>query len=471
MSENEPNKTQRPLFTKWFFWVAVVVFIVASFGAAYAAYTTVKGFSSVQGILNPEGIPAGSEQTASTPLPGETPSASSQPAQTAPRPQPWDGASRVTILLMGLDFRDWEAGETPRTDTMIVVTIDPISKTIGMINIPRDMWVEIPNFERGKINTAYYLGESYKLPGGGPELAMKTIEAFLGVPINYYAQVDFNTFVDFIDMIEGVEVEVPAEIKVDPLGKENTVVLQPGKQVMLGAVALAYARARYTEGSDFDRAQRQQQVIMAIRDKMLKPGVMAWMIKNSATIYGKLGEGVHTNFTLDQIIQLGLLASKVPSENIHHAIISTDMVGLGKSPDGLDIIRPIPDKIRELRDTIFISMGAVGPSAVSTDPLVLMQAESSRVGIQNGTQMPGIAAQTGEYLRSLGLNIVDSTNADQFYGATTLIDYTGKPYTIQYLASLMNVPQNRIYSRFNPASPVDVQVVVGDDWAANNPMQ
>src|SRR5690606_1108907 len=123
-----------------------------------------------------------------------TPAAEPLQVAAGPSAQPWDGASRVTALVMGLEFRDWEAGEVPRTDTMMLVTLDPLSNTAGMLSIPRDMWVSIPGFDNAKINTAYYLGEIYKLPGGGPGLAMKTVEEFLGVPIDYYAQIDFYAF-------------------------------------------------------------------------------------------------------------------------------------------------------------------------------------------------------------------------------------------------------------------------------------
>jgi anionic cell wall polymer biosynthesis LytR-Cps2A-Psr (LCP) family protein len=118
---------------------------------------------------------------------------------------PWDGVGRVTILLLGLDYRDWEAGnEYSRSDTMILLTLDPLSKTAGILSIPRDMWVAIPGFQHEKINVAYYLGDAYKLPGGGPGLAVKTVEDFLGVPINYYAQIDFGAFVKFIDELGGI---------------------------------------------------------------------------------------------------------------------------------------------------------------------------------------------------------------------------------------------------------------------------
>ncbi len=103
----------------------------------------------------------------------------------------------MTIMLVGLDYRDWLANQGPsRSDTMILLTIDPVSKTAGMLSIPRDMWVDIPGFGYSKINNAYAWGELYKLPGGGPGLAMKTVENFLGIPIQYYAQVDFSAFVE-----------------------------------------------------------------------------------------------------------------------------------------------------------------------------------------------------------------------------------------------------------------------------------
>jgi polyisoprenyl-teichoic acid--peptidoglycan teichoic acid transferase len=199
------------------------------------------------------------------------PAATVEAGPVGPQPRPWDGASRVTVLVMGLDYRDWEEGEgAARTDTMILFTIDPLSKTAGMLNIPRDLWVNIPGFGYERINTAYRQGVVYNYPGGGPGLAIDTVEQFIGVPIHFYAQIDFYAFEQFINELDGIQVDVPYEIRVDPLGPGNTVTLEPGVQVMDGPIALAYARARYTEGGDFDRGMRQQQVIMAMRSRILK---------------------------------------------------------------------------------------------------------------------------------------------------------------------------------------------------------
>ena len=166
-----------------------------------------------------------------------TPLAAGDPAlnpdnPNAPSSQPelaaWDGVGRVTVLLIGLDYRDWSAGaDYSRSDTLMLLTLDPLTKTAGILSIPRDMWVAIPGFQHGKINTAYYLGEAYKLPGGGPGLAVKTVEQFLGVPINYYAQIDFGAFVRFIDELDGVKINVPEKIVVDLLGKGSATKKDP----------------------------------------------------------------------------------------------------------------------------------------------------------------------------------------------------------------------------------------------------
>ncbi|NTW08944.1 MAG: hypothetical protein HGA28_05185, partial [Anaerolineaceae bacterium] len=209
--------------------------------------------------------------------------------------KPWDGKSRVNVLFMGLDFRDWQVGDIPRSDTMILFTIDPVTRTAGTLTIPRDMWVNIPDFDYGKINTAYYLGEAYHLPGGGPELAMKTVSEFLGVPVNYYAQVDFNTFTEMIDLIGGVPITPEVDIKLERIGttgyEEH---LKAGETVTLdGALLLSYARNRYTEGGDFDRSRRQQQVIMAIRDKIVNLNMLPTLITKAPQIYNQLSAGIH----------------------------------------------------------------------------------------------------------------------------------------------------------------------------------
>lgn len=389
-----------------------------------------------------------------------------------PTPQPWDGASRVSVLIMGLDYRDWLAGEgAPRSDTMILLTLDPLARTAGILSIPRDLWVNIPGFQYGRINTAYSLGEAYKYPnGGGPGLAMATVEELLGVPIDYYALIDFNAFVRFIDEIGGIKVNIQEPIVVDPLGDNNTKKLKPGVQVLPGDLALAYARTRKTEGGDFDRAQRQQQVIMAIRDRILSLNMLPTLISKAPILYQELSSGVRTNLTLEQAIKLAWLAQQIPDDKIKRGVIGPpDQVLLVKSPQGDDVLKPITDKIRLLRDEIFFDQQYLSPAAANMSPIDLVKAEAPKVTVLNGTTTPGLAARTMDYLQTQGIPAT-AGNADQLYTNTIIYDYTGKVYTLKYLMELMNIPSERLFSRYDPTSQVDVAVILGADWAANNPM-
>ena len=391
-----------------------------------------------------------------------------------PVPDPWDGASRVTILFMGLDYNDWRAGEgPPRTDTMILFTMDPLSNTAGMLSIPRDLWVSIPGFDYGKINTAYQLGEGFKLPGGGPGLAMDTAERLIGVPIQYYAQVDFHVFVQFIQEIHGIKLNVPEEIYIDLYDDDKgKIKVDPGIQVLPAEYVLAYARARNTEGGDFDRAQRQQQVVMAIRDRMLEPEIITELISKAPDLYNKFSSGVNTNLGLEEVIQLGWLAQQIPTENIYKGVIGEKQVNFGKSPEGLDVLKPLPDQIRLLRDQIFAPSGSISPYADSgTDLQTLMVAENATISILNGTFTSGLAGRTSDYFQSLGATVITTNDASEKpYPYTSIYDHTGNPYTVQYLVDLMGISKYRVLNRFSPDSQVDVTVIVGNDWEATNPM-
>lgn len=449
----------------------LVIYLTTALSTGYVAYAKSYDFWLTYNVTDIGGLAL--SQPTSTTNPGSTPEPTAEiTPSSGPTALPWDGASRVTILLMGLDYRDWRKKQNgpPRTDTMILLTIDPLTNTAGMLNIPRDLWVNIPGFGYSKINVAYRMGEAEQLPGGGPGLAMKTVEGLLGVPIDYYAQVDFGAFEQFIDSLGGIYIDVPQELKVDPIGPRNTVVLKPGKQLLDGPTALAYARARYTEGGDFDRALRQQQMIMAMRDRILSLGVTN-LLGKASELYNELSAGIHTNLSLEDAIRLGLLAVQVPEANIKRgAIAPPDQVLLAKSPDGSqDILKPVPDKIRLLRDEIFASFNLASPAAQGTDARANMQAEGARIVVLNGTFSGGLAAATQDYLNSQGANVINTGDGEKLT-YTRVIDYTGNPYTLRYLVDLMKITPYSIRSEYNPNSDVDVAVILGDDWAGNNPM-
>lgn len=384
-------------------------------------------------------------------------------------PPSWDGNRRVTVLVMGVDFRDWSASTNySRTDTMMLLTIDPVAKTAGALSIPRDLWAAIPGFKPAKINTAHYFGDLYHYPGGGPALAMKTVENVIGVPIDYYVRLDFYAFVEFIDFIDGVKVEVEETIELEIIGQDYDVVLTPGRYALKGKEALAYARNRYNEGGDFDRARRQQQIIMGIRERLLTPKIWAKLVANAPELYDIFSEKITTNMPFEDAFRLATLAVQVEMEDIDMAVIGLDEVNFGESPDDLSILIPYPDKIRELRDRIFATGGSFSP-AMTGDPLALMQIENANILILNGaTDGGGIAERTVSYLRSLGVENVTVQSAGQTYSHTSLIDHTGSPYTLTYLADLMSVNLYRIYHRADIHNSADVEIWLGTDWQYNN---
>ena len=385
-------------------------------------------------------------------------------------PAAWDGNERVTILLMGLDYRDWERGEGPsRTDTMMLVTLDPLTRTAGMLSVPRDLWVEIPGYGHGRINTAYFLGEQDRLPGGGPELAVKTVEKFMGVPIQYYVQIDFGAFVKMVDEIGGVELTVYEEIYIDPIGKDNTVLLQPDNYRFDGELTLAYARVRYTEGGDFDRATRQQQVAMAIRDQVLELSNLPALLASIPALYQDLTEGIRTNLAVDQMIALGMLALQVSPDSVARAVIAPpEMVTFETVLYGGEeakVLKPVLDKIRLLRDEVFTATGAIGPSIEAETPREAAELEGANLAVLNGAGEEGLAGRYAEALSELGFNVTLIANADRLdYPVTRIVDYTGNPYTVQYLVDLMDLTQSQVLFQTIPGNEVDVALVIGYDW-------
>ncbi len=253
---------------------------------------------------------------------------------TAPKGESWDGSTRITCLALGLDYRDWEAGEKySRTDSMMLLTYDPITGMAGMLSLPRDLWVAIPNHGYGRINTAYFLGEAENLPGGGPRLAIDTVELFLGIDIQYYAVINFEGFVDFIDSIDKLAINVKEQITVDPIGPGNTVTLYPGVQDLDGKTALAYARYRYSEGGDFERAQRQQDVIYAIYEQMVWQ--LPQLLLNSDQLFASISKAFVTNLTFNDMMKLAWTVVDLQPYQIARSVIAPPyQVEYGKTADG-----------------------------------------------------------------------------------------------------------------------------------------
>ena len=334
---------------------AFLVAVLASAGLVYFAVreVTIGWTATGLSLFQPTAGPAPGETAA----PGDTP----QPSTFA-TPVAWSGADRVTILLMGLDYRDWvDQRGYPRTDSMMLISIDPITRQASMLSIPRDLWVEIPGFAHNRINTAYPSGEINRLPGGGPELAMRTVESVVGVPIQYYAVIEFSAFERMIDEIGGIDVLVHERMKISPIGRPS-IWLEAEPNHLDGAQALAYARIRKIAGDDFGRAERQQQVAMAVIDRVVGFDMVPTLLLRAPALWGELQSGVRSNLTLDQMISFGWMAVQIPKADIHRGVIGPpNMVGFHTLPDGQQVIRVVPDQIRILRDQLFTATSGIGP--------------------------------------------------------------------------------------------------------------
>ncbi len=445
-----------------------VAFIISALITGFLVFRFVREEIRTTNIFQLPGVAIDSSQTGGTTNSGEPGQDQVTSGFIAIEEPEIDFTSRINVLVMGLDYRDWEADEGPaRSDTMMLLTLDPVTKTAGLLSIPRDLWVNIPGFGQDKINNAYFLGEANRLPGGGPELASRTVEEFLGIEIHYWAQIDFTAFVQFVDYIGGVKLDIQYPIKVSLIGSNKKVKLEPGIQVLPGEIALAYARNRTEGDGDFSRAQRQQEVVLAMRRQLVRTDIdiQKIFLGNPRGVWDIFADNIQTNIPFIDAFSLGKLALQINPEQItQHVIAPPEYVTHAFSPDGLSILKPITQNIRILRDEMFTPSGIVGPGAVGADPAVLMQSEAAKLGVYNGSTITGLAGLTDEYLRGLNVNVVEVGNADRV-PSTTIYDYTGNPYTVQYLVNLMGIQPTRIFNSFDPASSIDVAIVLGDEWS------
>lgn len=271
---------------------------------------------------------------------------------TTPQSEPlvpvWSDPRRINVLVLGIDQRQGEIGSF-NTDTMILLSLDPVAKTGAILSIPRDLWVAYPaGLGDGKINSANRVGDLRQYPGGGPEMAKQTVGGLLGINVHNYVMINFDAFLTFIDIIGEVEVCPPEPID-DPKYPDGSygfkpIYIEAGCQSMNGERLLEYARTRATANGDFDRSQRQQEVIFAVQQKILTTGGATSLLRNATTIWDAVKDNVRTDFTLQELIELAALAETIPRDNIRNAAIGPGEVEFGTA-QGEDILIPITSDI------------------------------------------------------------------------------------------------------------------------------
>ncbi len=279
-------------------------------------------------------------------------------AAAAPEIQPWQDPRRVTVLLLGIDQRAGEEGTFP-TDTIIVLSMDPVAKTGAILSVPRDLWVTYPmlNNQAGRINGANIIGDQVSYPGGGgPELARKTAETVLGIKIQYYVLLNFEVFNTLIDTVGPIQVcpQEPIDDDRYPDGSYGyiTIHFDAGCQELDSEKLLQYARTRHGD-SDIGRSSRQQEVILAVRDKILSTGGIMALLPKAQDLWNSMQDNIRTNLTFEDILSLAQQAQDVPQDNIRQGQIGFEEVQLGQTAEGDEILVPIQTDILLLVQNLF----------------------------------------------------------------------------------------------------------------------
>jgi polyisoprenyl-teichoic acid--peptidoglycan teichoic acid transferase len=376
----------------------------------------------------------------SAPLPTETPVVDPLPV--------WEGSERVTILLLGVDQREdqRERNDPTRSDTMILATFDPATKTAGLLSIPRDLWVPIPGHGENKINTAHFFGDLAQ-KDGGPALAKRTVEYNFGVRVHHYARVDFRGFEQLIDTVGGITVDVDRPIKDDLYPNEDygvvRIFIPMGLQRMDGRTALRFARSRHSD-SDFGRNRRQQQVILAARDEALRLG----MITRLPQLIGIIGSAISTDLSATDILALASAARTIKSEDISNRTVDSTMV-IDSHGDGT-VLLPNRAAIRSAVLEVFSDPG--------------LRRESAEIEVLNGTTQIGLATRMANSLQSAGLTVTRVETAPRTdYLQTTIISRGGKTATVDWLARELRVQSANVRSESSSGSAPDITIIVGRD--------
>ncbi|MDQ7034553.1 MAG: LCP family protein [Anaerolineae bacterium] len=269
---------------------------------------------------------------------------------------PWDGESRFTFVMVGLDRRPGDTGLQYRTDTMMLVSIDPDSDDIGILSIPRDLYVQIPGYPQlQRINTAMFLGEIQR-QGFGPTLMMQTVQFNLGIRVHDYIAVDFQAFIDVVNAIGGINVTTTYVIN-DPQYPDMNYGYDPlyipvGTHHLDGYDALRFARTRHGS-SDIRRAERQQQALYAIRDRILDFDMVPSLIAQAPLLWNSWGDNISTGLSFEQIIQLSLYAKDVPRDQITMGVISFEYLQSYTTGAGAQVLIPNRSRLGNLMVDIF----------------------------------------------------------------------------------------------------------------------
>ena len=329
---------------------------------------------------------------------------------------------RINILLIGMGGQNHDGGYL--ADTIMLVSMKPSTKQISMISIPRDMTVPVEDGSWRKINSINATAEA-KLVGSGGEAMTKALSNLLGTPITYYIRADFQGFINIVDELGGVTVNVANTLDdyaYPVLGREDNpdyysryehLHVDTGSQKMDGSLALKFARSRHGikgEGSDFARAKRQQLILEAVKEKLLSKSTLLNPSK-VINISSQLKEHIDTNISVTDMLAIWDSYKNVDHANLINKVIDNSPESLLIDQTGIDgayLLMPRSgnyNKVKEFVQNIFDS----NPVAVSIKPLE----QKVNLQIVNGTWVTGLASKISIPLETYNFNISKISNGTE----------------------------------------------------------
>lgn len=346
------------------------------------------------------------------------------------------------LLILGYDKRHDETRY--RSDTMLLARVDPVSKKVWLISLPRDYRVEIPGEGVAKLNAAYSIGEE--------ELAIKTVEKLTGQTINHYMGVSFDGFASIVDGMGGVEIDVPVAIndpKADYTIDNSAAVVDAGLQTLDGKHALTFVRSRAYPDADFSRMKNQQAFFMAVADQVANKVSLAKLMK----IVGTTMPYLRTDMSLIDLARTARDLKSAGSKNIYTATLP----GAWRSP------YIYPDE--EAKAALLTKFEQGVPFVEVKDPEVTTDPAKVTVDVRNGTTQAGLAKQAAAVLKARGFVVgeVGNTANQSVYDTTTIVyktDEAARDLVAKYLASGVKMVQSKGMYEYDS----EILVIIGRDW-------
>jgi LCP family protein required for cell wall assembly len=327
---------------------------------------------------------------------------------------------RINILLLGSDTDQKFSNGSYLAQSDIVVTIDPASKTVGMLSIPRDFWINVPGSGLHKLDEAYGLG--------GVALSRLTIYQDFGIPINYYAWVGLDGFIKVIDTVGGVDVDVLHPITDDnypddvgnhtgDLYAYKRLYIPPGPQHLSGPQALEYVRSRHADlVGDFGRSARQQQVLSALKTKLNNPDIISKM----PDIAHDLDGYVKTDMQLSDVFKLMNFARGLNPTAINRVILGTPYSQIGNTPSGESVVYPDCAKIVPVIAQMF-ALGNRAACNIAANGNTNAVASTLKPSSATSSSDTNTSLQAADQLASTGAMSL-SGGSDNLYGLHSLLD-------------------------------------------------